>query len=108
MKRGVCTTWCVPVLVVFVVVLAALSMGNPLPPACEDGRVDVNPELCSYGSVVDKCGKRVCSKGPGEMCGGKYGRYGICDDGLMCSNCNRCQGCSFKTFRCWDDPDCIW
>ena len=35
-------------------------------------------------------------------------RYGTCADGLMCSNCNRCQGCSFKTFICWDDRNCIW
>ena len=35
-------------------------------------------------------------------------RYGMCADGLMCSNCNRCQGCSFTTFMCWDDHDCIW
>jgi hypothetical protein len=59
------------------------------------------------------------------------GRYGRCANGLMCSNCNRCQGCSFQvqdkvcpsvldgqmersftlplqTFICWDDKDCIW
>ena len=35
-------------------------------------------------------------------------RYGTCADGLMCSNCNRCQGCSFRTFICWDDRNCIW
>ena len=23
-------------------------------------------------------------------------RYGRCANGLMCSNCNRCQGCSFQ------------
>ena len=35
-------------------------------------------------------------------------RYGTCAEGLMCSNCNRCQGCSFRTFICWDDRNCIW
>jgi len=82
--------------------------GVPLPPACRDGRVDVSPASCSYGDTMDKCGKRVCLKGPGEICGGVYGRYGICGDGLMCSNCGRCQGCSFATFMCWDDQNCIW
>ena len=46
--------------------------------------------------------------GPGEVCGGKHQRYGICGEGLMCSNCNRCQGCSMKTFECFDDRQCIW
>jgi hypothetical protein len=26
----------------------------------------------------------------------------------MCSNCQRCQGCSLKTFECFDDRQCIW
>ena len=61
-------------LLVLVVVAAAVG-GTPLPPACQDGRRDVLPENCYYGTTIDKCGKRVCLKGPGEMCGGKYGRY---------------------------------
>ena len=28
--------------------------------------------------------------------------------GLVCSNCNRCQGCSLRTYECFDDPKCIW
>lgn len=48
--------------------------GVPLPPACQDGRTDVVAATCNYGSTIDKCGKRVCLKGPGEICGGVYGR----------------------------------
>ena len=52
--------------------------------------------------------KKLSCSGPGEVCGGKHQRYGICGEGLMCSNCNRCQGCSMKTFECFDDRQCIW
>ncbi len=58
--------------------LADGGEGSPLPPACADGgRADAggrSAASCLYGWTVDKCGKRVCLKGPGEMCGGKYGR----------------------------------
>ena len=89
-------------------VLAGLCSGSPLPPNCTQDQPDASPLDCTYGTTMDNCGKRVCLKGPGEMCGGKFGRYGTCADGLMCSNCNRCQGCSFRTFICWDDRNCIW
>jgi len=63
---------------------------------------------CTYGWEVDACGNTLCTKGPGEWCGGKHMRYGICGEGLMCSNCNRCSGCSTKTYQCFDDKHCIW
>jgi len=78
-----------------------------LPPNCDSQPV-AETDSCIYGTTQDLCGRTVCLKGPGEMCGGRFGRYGRCADGLMCSNCNRCQGCSFQTFICWDDKDCIY
>ena len=53
-------------------------------------RVD-NVSRCKFGWEVDACGNKICTKGPGEVCGGKHMRYGICGEGLMCNNCNRCQ-----------------
>jgi len=67
-----------------------------------------NEKKCKYGWEMDPCGTKLCTKGPGEVCGGKNERYGICGEGLMCSNCQRCQGCSLKTFECFDDRQCIW
>ena len=77
----------------------------------------LNPDLaidpkeaasCKYGNEVDACGTFFCSKGPRDYCGGKFERYGVCGDGLMCNKCNRCTGCSTKTFECWYDDNCIW
>jgi len=62
---------------------------------------------CKYGWEVDACGRHSCTKGPGDHCGGKDNLYGTCGEGLMCSNCNRCIGCSRKTFECFDDRLCI-
>ena len=71
----------------------------------------VDPEEaqnCKYGFEVDACGTHFCSKGPKSYCGGKFERYGVCGEGLMCNKCNRCTGCSTKTFQCWYDDNCIW
>ncbi|XP_023340265.1 neuroparsin-A [Eurytemora carolleeae] len=84
---------------------STLSSPAPLPTLC-DREVEETGD-CHYGTTYDRCGNRVCMKGPGEVCGGKYGRYGTCGDGLMCSNCNRCQGCSYQTFSCWSDTNCL-
>ena len=71
--------------------------------------VDPNEaENCKYGFEVDACGTYFCSKGPKSYCGGKFERYGVCGEGLMCNKCNRCTGCSTKTFECWYDDNCIW
>ena len=76
----------------------------------------LNPELavdpkdaenCKYGFEVDACGTHFCSKGPNEYCGGKFERYAICGEGLMCNKCNRCTGCSTKSSECWYDEYCI-
>merc|ERR1712183_884532 len=62
---------------------------------CEEG---VNClSVCDYGSYRDLFGNTVCKKGPSQVCGGKDHIYGRCGEGMMCSNCNRCQGCSLKT-----------
>ena len=63
---------------------------------------------CKFGYEVDACGTYFCSKGPKSYCGGKFERYGVCGEGLMCNKCNRCTGCSTKTFQCWYDDNCIW
>lgn len=71
--------------------------------------VDPNEAVnCVYGFEVDACGTHFCSKGPKSYCGGRFERYGICGEGLMCNKCNRCTGCSTKTFECWYDDNCIW
>jgi hypothetical protein len=50
-----------------------------------------NINACRFGWEVDACNNKICTKGPAEVCGGKHMRYGICGEGLMCNNCNRCQ-----------------
>jgi hypothetical protein len=62
---------------------------------------------CVFGWEVDSCGHKVCTKGPGEQCGGKHAVYGICGEGLVCSNCNRCTGCSLRNFECFEDRQCL-
>ena len=37
---------------------------------------------CTYGWEVDACGNQICTKGPGEVCGGKGQRYGVCGEGM--------------------------
>jgi len=94
---------------VLVVFLAAAAEAYVLR-GCYGGQADnalFDEGRCSYGWEVDACGRKSCTKGPGDICGGKNNRYGICGEGLMCSNCNRCQGCSLKTFECYDDRTCI-
>ena len=67
---------------------------------------DFDASRCTYGWVVDECGVKKCAKGPGRICGGKHQAYGFCGEGLMCNNCNRCDGCSLKTFECFEDRNC--
>ena len=63
--------------------------------------------LCDHGDMVGPCG-RVCLKGPGQVCGGPRSVYGQCGESLHCSSCNRCVGCSFSSFVCFDDRDCLY
>ncbi|TRY71472.1 hypothetical protein TCAL_13025 [Tigriopus californicus] len=99
-------------LMVLTIVLALVIQSQAYPRCIvsrfRNSKQDVNKDDCKYGWEVDSCGETVCTKGPGEVCGGRFQIYGICGEGLMCSNCGRCHGCSFKTFECYDDPKCVW
>lgn len=98
------------ILVSSICLALVFAIAEAYPRACQynrDNRVD-DVSRCKYGWDEDPCGNKICTKGPGEVCGGKHQRYGVCGEGLMCSNCNRCQGCSLRTFECFDDPKCIW
>merc|ERR1712184_80564 len=97
-------------LLLIITALVPNVLSSALPPNCDPNQPEVDPGSCTYGTTRNSCGRTVCQKGPGEMCGGRFGRYGRCANGLMCLNCNRCQGCSFQfqTFICWDDKECIW
>ena len=66
-----------------------------------------DPSKCRYGVETDNCGYQRCLKGPGDICGGKGNRYGACGEGLLCSNCMVCTGCSWKTWECEDSHNCI-
>merc|ERR1719347_861090 len=83
------------VLIVVMVGLGCADRGDgglvwrPRPSACGNHEPVVNPEDCTLGTATNQCGEVVCMKGPGEVCGGRLGRYGICGDGMMCSNCGR-------------------
>ena len=69
--------------------------------------VENNPvEECVHGELTTPCGV-VCKKGPGDICGGSGDQYGVCGNGLFCSNCNKCTGCSFTSFECFDDRQCL-
>ena len=103
-------TMLVTVGLIFIACISIESV-SAYPRICGNSRnhhVVADVKECRYGWETDICGHKSCSKGPGETCGGKDQRYGVCGEGLMCSNCNRCQGCSFRTFRCYDDRNCIW
>ena len=55
-------------------VLLTHVLANPLPSGCKHA---ASPGLeldCTYGTTKDSCGNDQCMKGPGEMCGGKFGR----------------------------------
>lgn len=80
---------------------------NCLNSAYWPGRTN-DPDSCLFGWVADSCHVMFCAKGPREMCGGKNNRYGLCGEGLMCGNCDRCVGCSTKTFDCFQDDNCIY
>ena len=60
--------------VVFVLLVTLQSLAcSPLPAACSVP-AGPGPEECSYETIKDQCGNEVCPRGPGDMCGGKYGR----------------------------------
>merc|ERR1712150_67681 len=65
----------------------------------------VQPGSCLHGSL-GPCGGE-CRKGPGEICGGSGRQYGVCGEGLTCSDCNRCTGCSYTSFKCYSEEACV-
>jgi hypothetical protein len=87
------TSSIVAIIITFIVCVTPVVEGYGSARSClfnRHMRVD-NINQCEYGWEVDACNNKVCTKGPGEVCGGKHMRYGICGEGLMCNNCNRCQ-----------------
>ncbi|XP_068894367.1 uncharacterized protein [Tenebrio molitor] len=62
------------------------------------------PDFCPYGENKNYCGRRVCSKGPGEKCSNdQYAILGTCGEGMWCSNKdNRCHGCFIATMTCYE------
>ena len=66
-----------------------------------------DPSACEHGDGLGPCG-RVCLKGPGDVCGGRRNVYGQCGESLKCSACNRCVGCSFRSFVCFTDRECLY
>ena len=44
---------------------------------------------CPHGEREDPLCGRQCLKGPGHVCGGRGNHYGLCGEGLTCSDCNR-------------------
>ena len=99
------------VLLFLIILLAVLAKSFSHILGCPGGglgRGGDDTNNCEFGWVMDSCLNKVCAKGPGEVCGGRHQRYGLCSQGLSCSNCDRCRGCSVYTFTCYDDNDCIW
>ena len=61
--------------VLFVPLLILHSINcSPLPQSCIHQTPGPAVEECAYDRTKDHCGNEVCLRGPGEMCGGKYGR----------------------------------
>merc|ERR1712037_566331 len=88
----------------------SLAVGLVLPPWCSTSSTSstsTSLTSCQFGLGRASCGVEQCLKGPGEMCGGPWHRYGKCAEGLVCSACHRCQGCSFISFTCWQDEACF-
>ena len=86
------------------ITLTTTVIGRPGARArCDFGaRQSAKPGDCGVqGWVMTPCGGRVCMKGPGGVCGGSQGQYGVCGEGLQCSECNRCTGCSYTAFTSW-------
>ena len=79
------------IVILLVTTLISLTLMVPLASAYPRGcgysrsqrvgiRVD-DASKCTYGWEVDACGNQICTKGPGEVCGGKNQRYGVCGEG---------------------------
>lgn len=69
---------------------------------CDDDCDAELPQPCIWGEARDECGRRICTKGPGERCGGKFNILGKCGEGMMCKSDERCHGCSVQTLECFN------
>ncbi|ODM97070.1 Neuroparsin-A [Orchesella cincta] len=79
-----------------------MSGVSAMPRCPPNGVENVDPVDCPYGISSDYCGRKVCAKGPGQICGvGLFKLLGSCGEGLYC-NCGRCTGCSMLTMECFD------
>jgi len=60
--------------------------------------VDCGPApICRYGNTRSICGCcDECAKGPGEQCGGPWGAYGTCSQGLECQLNHNIPGSDFN------------
>lgn len=71
-------------------------------PPCPGGMCP-EPIDCRHGVTTDFCGRRICAKGPGQICGtGLFKMLGSCGDGMYC-HCGKCTGCSLITYECFDE-----
>ncbi|CAL4188303.1 unnamed protein product, partial [Meganyctiphanes norvegica] len=87
-------------------VLFMFAMETNGAPNCElEVGEPVSPKNCKFGVAMDWCRRPVCSKGPGESCGGRWMQHGTCGTGLYCQ-CNRCTGCSPVTLDCFYGQFC--
>ncbi|XP_051166724.1 neuroparsin-A-like [Leptopilina boulardi] len=58
-------------------------------------------DKCKFGVTFSSlCEVWQCQRGPGEICGGRGDKYGVCGDGLSC-HCNKCVGCSIDSLDCY-------
>jgi len=90
--------WATSLLVVALVLIGLSSSASAYPRGCRGWRaragtaagaggstdwpdeVTFDADSCQYGWEVDVCGLRRCTKGPGQLCGGKDMRYGETTD----------------------------
>jgi len=104
MRRGGGPTVFQTFLVVYLVLIPTVLSLN----ACRfEDLIQREEKDCLYGRYTDYCGTFRCQKGPGDTCGGRRDIHGVCANGLLCSNCQRCTGCSYQSFICWEDLECM-
>ncbi|CAG7723420.1 unnamed protein product [Allacma fusca] len=101
MNTNTATLFGVILFISFCVSFTFGAAGMPRCPPCPGGECP-EPDNCPHGKVTNYCGRKVCAKGPGEICGnGMFQMYGACGEGMFC-RCGRCIGCSLNTFECYD------
>nr|CAD7198828.1 unnamed protein product [Timema douglasi]CAD7397218.1 unnamed protein product [Timema poppensis] len=73
---------------------------------CDEEECEIEPKGCRYGIVRNNCNRKVCAKGPGELCGGPSIIWGRCGDDLHCT-CNICTGCDSESLDCHKVENCV-